>query len=258
VKPPPFEYRRPASLEEALADLAAGGEDAKVLAGGQSLVPMLAFRLARPSVLVDINRTGLDRLEVTPDGIRVEALVRQRDLEREGPAPLPEALRLVAHPAIRNRGTVVGSICHADPAAELPAVALALDGELEIHGPSGRRLVPAVRLFTGPLTTVLEASEVATAVRLHPPAGWRWRVLEVSRRAGDFALVGVVAGTSAARDVGRVAVFGAGPTAFRVDGHPEELAELAMAACRPVDDIHAPAGYRRGLVGELTRRALAV
>lgn len=257
MKPPPFEYRRPASIEEALADLAAGGADAKVLAGGQSLMPMLAFRLARPSVLVDINRLDLGRLELTDGPIRIEALVRQRQVEREAGPPLGDALRLIAHPAIRNRGTVVGSICHADPAAELPAVALALDGVVEVRGQGGARSVDVAAFTLGPLMTALEPSELAVAVRLHPPAGWRWRVLEVTRRAGDFALVGVVAGVSAAGDVGRVAVFGAGPTPYRVDGPVEDLPRLAEAGAAPLSDLHAPADYRRHLVSILTRRALA-
>src|SRR5215472_2211286 len=250
MKPAPFEYVRPESVEEAVAALAGGGDDARVLAGGQSLVPMMAFRLARPP---------LDRVEALPGGeVRIGAVVRQRAAERAGVAPLAEALRWVAHPPIRNRGTVVGSVCHADPAGELPALALALDGVVEVRSAAGAREVPVAELLVGPLMTSLRPGELAVALRLRPPAGWRWRVLEVARRQGDFALAGVVAGTPPpGGEWCRVAVFGAAGRPYVVDGPADELPALAAARAEPASDVHADAVYRRHLVEVLTRRALA-
>ena len=231
-----------------------------MLAGGQSLMPLLAFRLARPALLVDLNRLGaeLGGVEVEEGGtLRVGALARQRTVERSGTLPvLGEALALVGHPAIRNRGTVVGSVCHADPAAEMCAVALALDGSVELRSVRGRREVAVDELLTGPFSTSLEPDELAVALRLRPPAGWRWRVLEVARRAGDFALAGVGAGVDPAGNLARVTVFGAAPRPYRLDGPPAGLAERAAAAARPSGDVHGSAGYRRHLVGVVARRAL--
>jgi len=259
VKAAPFAYRRPESLEEAVAALAEGGEEARVLAGGQSLVPMLAFRLARPRLLVDVNRLPLDRIEVLAGGeVRIGAVVRQRAAERSGVAPLAEALRWVAHPPIRNRGTVVGSVCHADPAAELPALALALDGVLEVRSAAGTRELPVAELLVGPLMTSLRPGELAVALRLRPRQGWRWHVREVARRQGDFALAGVVAGVPPDRGGPcRVAVFGASGRPYVVDGPADELPALAAARADPASDVHADAAYRRHLVEALTRRALA-
>jgi carbon-monoxide dehydrogenase medium subunit len=258
VKAAPFDYESPASIEEALDALARAGEDGKVLAGGQSLVPLLAFRLARPAVLVDINRldSGLSEIRADGDQLVVGALVRQRTAERAGLPLLSDALRLVAHPAVRNRGTVVGSICHADPAAELCAGALVLDATLELRSSRGTREVSVEDLLVGPYTTSLAPDELAIAMRLRPAAGWRWKVLEVSRRAFDFAITGVAAGLSPDGTVGRVGVFGAAPHCYRVDGPPSELPRLASERAEPTSDIHAEAGYRRHLVGVLTRRAL--
>jgi carbon-monoxide dehydrogenase medium subunit len=257
VKAAPFEYRRPESVDEAVAALAAGGDEARVLAGGQSLVPMLAFRLARPAMLVDVNRLPLDRLETLAGGeVRIGAVVRQRVAERAGVAPLAEALRWVAHPPIRNRGTVVGSVCHADPAAELPALALALDGVLEVRSAAGAREVPVSELLVGPLMTSLRPGELAVALRLRPRDGWRWRVREVARRQGDFALAGVVAGVPPDGGACRVAVFGAAGRPYVVDAPAEELPALAAARAEPASDVHADAAYRRHLVEVLTRRAL--
>jgi carbon-monoxide dehydrogenase medium subunit len=232
-----------------------------VLAGGQSLMPLLAFRLARPGLLVDLNRLGEElggmRRE-SGGGLRVGALARQREVERAGLlGVLGEALALVGHPAIRNRGTVVGSVCHADPAAEMCALAIALDGSLELRSVRGTREVAVDELLTGPFTTTIEPDELATALWLRPPVGWRWTVLEVARRAGDFALAGVVAGVDATGERGRLAVFGAGPRAFRVDGPRAGLVERALAAAAPAGDLHGSAAYRRHLVGVVARRALA-
>jgi carbon-monoxide dehydrogenase medium subunit len=231
-----------------------------VLAGGQSLMPLLAFRLARPALLVDLHRLGaeLGGMHAEDGVVRIGALARQREVERAGLLPvLTEALGHVGHPAIRNRGTVVGSVCHADPAAEMCAVALALDGSLELRSAGGGREVAVDDLLAGPFTTTLVTGELATALRLRPPPGWRWRVLEVARRAGDFALAGVVAGVSPSGGEGRLAVFGAGPRAYLVEGDPGELAERAVAAAAPAGDLHGGAAYRRHLVGVVARRALA-
>lgn len=258
MKAAPFEYRSPDSVDEALEALAEAGDEGKVLAGGQSLVPMLAFRLARPAVLVDINRLEGELGGMTGgDGeVRLGALARQRTVERSALPLLSEALGLVAHPTIRNRGTVVGSICHADSAAELCAAALALDGVLEVRSRQGVREVNVEDLLLGPFTTSLEPDELAVGLRLRPPAGWRWKMLEVTRRAFDFAIAGVAVGVSPDGTNGRAAVFGAAPRCYRVDGPVTGLMELAVEKARPTTDIHAEAGYRRHLVGVLTRRAL--
>ena len=277
MKPAPFEYECPRSLDEALAQLARHGDDAKVLAGGQSLVPMLNFRLARPAILVDINRvSGLDGRAEKNGTLHIGALVRQRTLERwaRDRAPLiATALGHVGHAAIRNRGTVAGSVVHADPAAELPALLLALDGAVVARSVRGERLIPAGALFQGPLMTSLAADEVVTETRWSlPAAGDGWGFHEVARRHGDFALVGAVAavGLHGGRlERVRIAVFGAGPTPVRTTsaervlaGRPASSApfeEAAHAAAREIDthaDLHATAEYRRAVAATLIVRAL--
>jgi carbon-monoxide dehydrogenase medium subunit len=279
MKPAPFEYLAPASLDEAVSALASGAGDAKVLAGGQSLVPMLALRLARPATLVDINRLpGLDGLREASGMLEIGALVRQRALERWATSRSPlfaEVLRHVAHPPIRNRGTVVGNVVHADPASELPALLLCLEGAVVARGPRGERMIPADRFYRAPLTTALEGNELATAVRFTlPPAGAGWGFAEVSRRHGDFALVGAVAVLTRVGDGtvarARLAFFGAGGTPLRglaaeraLEGRapsPALLAEAARAAAAalsPDGDIHATAGYRRRVAATLAERTLA-
>jgi carbon-monoxide dehydrogenase medium subunit len=277
VKPPPFAYVDPRTLTEALEHLATGGEDAKILAGGQSLLPMLNLRLARPSLIVDINRVaGLEALVSANGHLRVGALVRQRALERWAAreAPLLAAgLRLVGHAAIRHRGTVAGSIAHADPASELPALLLCLDGAVVAESRRGRRDIAARALFQGPLVTALAADELITETHFEVPApGAGWGFHEVARRHGDFALVGVAAVIT--RESGRVArariaVFGAAPTAVRSEAAehallgreptPKQIAEAAeagAAALAPVDDLHASADYRRRVARTLFERAL--
>lgn len=277
MKPPPFAYVAPRTLAETLEHLAAAGDDAKVLAGGQSLVPMLNLRLARPALIVDINRVaGLDRLVTENGRLRVGALVRQRGLERWAAREVPllaAGLRLVGHVAIRNRGTVAGSIAHADPASELPALLLCLDGTVVAESRRGRREIAAAALFQGPLVTALAADELITETRFElPGAGAGWGFHEVARRHGDFALVGVAA--VIAREGGRVArarvaVFGAAPTTVRAEAAehalvgreptPKQIAEAAeagAAALAPVDDLHASAGYRRRVARTLLERAL--
>jgi aerobic carbon-monoxide dehydrogenase medium subunit len=281
MKPPVFAYHRPATVAEAVATLAAE-PDAKVLAGGQSLVPLLNMRLAAPAALVDINRLGAELGAVTagPDGVRVGALVRHARLERDAAAfatvPLLRAATgHVAHPAIRNRGTTVGSIVHADPAAEMPAVLLLCDGSVEVAGAGGTRTVPAAEFFLGPLESAVRAGELAVSAWFAtPPPGTGYAWLEVSRRAGDYALcgLGVHATLDGDRRVARVraAFCSVGPAPVLVDltgavaGRPydavdwTEAAALAGAAVEPEDDIHATAAYRRHLAGVLAARAGAV
>jgi CO/xanthine dehydrogenase FAD-binding subunit len=275
VKPAPFDYHRPSSVEEA-ADLLAqtGG---KVLAGGQSLVPLMSMRLASPPALVDINGiAGLDRIEVDETAVRVGATVRHRSLELHVGAfaanpLLRQALGQVAHPTIRNRGTTVGSLVHADPAAEMPAVLALLGGEVEVVGAGGRsRTIAADRLFAGPLESSLGADEVAVSATFpHPPAhsGTCW--LELSRRRGDYALVGVgaVVTLDAERLVSsaRLALVSVAGTPVVLDvtdalgGDPDwtAAADRVDAAVDPEADIHASADYRHRLARVLSQRALA-
>jgi carbon-monoxide dehydrogenase medium subunit len=277
VKPAPFEYADPESLDETVGLLTQYGDDAKVLAGGQSLVPMLNLRLARPTLVVDINRiVDLDEIAVVSGALHVGALVRQRALERWAASKAPlltEALRLIGHTAIRTRGTVVGSLVHADPAAELPALFVCCEGTLNVLGPGGRRDIPATELYAGPLTTTVRPDELAIASRWPlPPAHAGWGLHEVARRHGDFALVGAAALVSvrAGRvESARIAVFGAGPIPMRAEdaerllsNQPpaeEAIAEAAAVAVRglePAADIHASADYRRRVAGTLVARAL--
>jgi aerobic carbon-monoxide dehydrogenase medium subunit len=282
VKPAPFVHHAPLTVEQAVAVLAEVGHDGKVLAGGQSLIPILNMRLAAPGHLVDINRVaGLGAVEVTPDAVRVGALVRHAGLQRseEAYAALPllrQALVNVAHPAIRNRGTTVGSIAHADAAGEMPAILALTDGVVEVAGLSRRREVVWSDFFLGALETSLAAEELAVAVRfgrLPPGTGTAFR--EVARRSGDYALAGVgVAVTvtggvvSQARasfvsvtDVPSVldlgpALGGLEPGTAGWDDGLEAAAEAVREHVEPEGDIHASADYRRMLVAELTRRIL--
>jgi carbon-monoxide dehydrogenase medium subunit len=279
VKPPAFTYHRPTGLDEALAVLAETGEDGKVLAGGQSLVPVLNMRLAAPAHLVDINRLpGLASVRADPTAVRVGALVRHADLERDRPAAgilplLAEATRHVAHPAVRNRGTTVGSLAHGDPAAEMPAVLALLGGHVELASAGGRRTVAAAEFFVGPLETAIRPGELAVAAVFPVPAGrtgTAW--LELSRRHGDYALCGVGALVTVDDDLrvtgARVACCSVGPVPVVIDvtdavaGRPGASADwtaagaLAAGKVDPDGDIHATAAYRRHLVGVLTARAL--
>ena len=207
MKPSPVGYSRPQSVAEAIQALAALGPDAKVLAGGQSLVPLMSLRLARPEHLVDINRlTELSYIDVTAGDVAVGALTRHAELLASGSAQtaqplLARALRSVAHPAIRNRGTVVGSLAHADPAAEMPAVLTLLDGSVEAASARGERVIPVADFFLGPLESALEPDELAVAARfpvLAPGSGTGFA--EISRRRGDYAICGVAALVSLADD----------------------------------------------------------
>jgi carbon-monoxide dehydrogenase medium subunit len=269
VKPAPFAYRSAETVEEAVAALAELGEDARVLAGGQSLVPMLNLRLARPSALVDVGRVAaLSGISVN-GALRLGATTRQADALRSGlvaeRAPLLiEALRHVGHPATRSRGTVGGSIAHADPAAELPAVLLALDGEAIVVSSGGERVIPAASLFVGPFATTLAEGELLTALRWRDmPASARHGFAEIARRRGDFALAGAV--VVVAPGYARVALFAVAPRAFRAPeaehaleqgAGAEEAAALAAAASDPSGDPHATAAYRRQAARVATLRAL--
>jgi carbon-monoxide dehydrogenase medium subunit len=279
VKPPSFDYHRPGTVAEALATLAELGDDAKVLAGGQSLVPLLNMRLAAPKALVDINRLGaeLGAIEATADEVRVGALCRHGGLLRESAAAavlplLRQAAQCVAHETIRNRGTTVGSLVHADPAAEMPAVLLLCDGSMELASVSGTRTVPAAEFFIGPLESSLRSGELALSATFAVPpgrTGSAW--VEVSRRAGDYALCGVGLTVTLAGDGtiagSRAAYISVGPTPVLVDlteavgGAEVERADWAAAAAlaseriEPEEDIHATADYRRHLVSVLTARA---
>lgn len=263
-----FDYLRPASVEEAVSALAESGGEAKVLAGGQSLVPLLALRLARPSLVVDINRVpGLDGIEVRDGEVRFGALVRHARLASQTVHPLlARAAGLIGHPAIRARGTIAGSLAHADPSAELPVCATALGMTLEVSSPSGTREVGAETLYQGALTTSLAESDLVTAVRAPLPE--RWGLAEFARRPGDFALVLVCAARLASG--WRVAAGGVGGVPVRClqaeaildAGEPDATRRSkACAAARsevdPVDDLHGSARYRRALVGELLESALA-
>jgi len=249
VKPPPFDYHAPATVDEACT-LLDSLEDAKVLAGGQSLVPLLNFRLARPAHLVDINRIGnLDRIYERDGGVAIQALARQAAVEdsdlvdRVCPL-LGAAIRLVAHRVIRNRGTVCGSLAHADPASELPAVLLALGGHVVVRSTRGERLIDAGALFQGVMETALAPDELLVEAWF-PASPKPFAVIEESRRHGDFALAGVV------RAADRLALFGVAPTPVLAD--PREPAE----GLRPSGDLEASAEFRLHLVRVLAAKAFA-
>jgi len=282
MKPPRFTYHDPATVEDTLDLLALHGDAARILAGGQSLMPMLNFRLARPGHVIDINRLAdLDTVSPGPDdGLRIGALVRQRTLERselirERCPLIAQAMPFVGHPQIRARGTLGGSLAHADPAAELPAVMVALGAQLTLESAGGRRTIGAEDFFVSSLATALTPREMLTEIALPPwPARTGSSLHEVAIRRGDFALGGVAA-TLTLDAQGRVAgarivCFGVGPRPVRaadaerslVGGAPSapalaEAGRLAGAAVDPSDDIHASGAYRRRLAGVLTTRALA-
>ena len=279
MKPPKFDYHAPASIDEAVALLQRYGGDAKVLAGGQSLMPMLNFRLTRPAALVDVNRiAALAYIREDDSTIAFGAMTRQRTIEFSPvvAARLPllrEATRWVGHLPIRSRGTIGGSIAHADPSAEYPAVLTALDGAVVAQGPRGRRTVKAGDLFETYLTTTLAADEVVVEVRLPAmPAGAGYAFEEFARRHGDFALVGIAAMIVRAGGrctAARLAAAGAGPVPLRLRAAEEILerdglgdAAIEAAAARaaelvqPDSDVHASADYRRHLTRVLTGRAI--
>ena len=280
MKPAPFEYHAPRSLEEALGLMANLGDQARPLAGGQSLVPMLSMRLARPAAIVDLN--GIPELayhRIESDALVVGALCRHRDVELDTEVgvrcqAIGEAVPLIGHIAIRNRGTVVGSIAHADPAAEWPLFAMLLDAVARVEGRRGAREVASGDLFQGAFTTSLDDGELMTEIRFAlPPPGSGSAFLEVARRHGDFALGAAAAVVDLAPDGGvresRVAIAGIEAVPSRLEQAESAItgrvptaeacavaAAAAAAGLQPTDDIHAPAAYRRQLAQTLVRRAL--
>ena len=280
MKPAAFEYVVANSIEQAVAALAQAGGDAKILAGGQSLVPMLNFRLLRPAILVDINRIpGLAFIEDAGDAVKIGALTRHHQIEtspviaKHFPV-LSCAMTHVAHLAIRNRGTIGGSLSHADPAAELPMMALLLDAELHIVSAKGMRTRKARGFFRDALIVDLAEDELLTEIhvpKLPPQTGWGFD--EVARRAGDFALAAVAATVSVsggAMKEARIALTGVGQTPVRASeaeallvGQKLEaklmarVIEAVRAAIKPETDLHASSDYRRQLAGTLVGRALA-
>lgn len=289
MKPPPFEYSAPTSIEETLQLLAQHGDSAKLLAGGQSLLPMLNFRLLEPGIIVDLNRVGeLDWLSAKDDSFAFGALIRHAAMERarcvrEQIPILATALGHVGHLAIRNRGTLVGSLCHADPAAEVSAIAQLLDAKLTVRSMGSVREIAAGEFFTGALETVLAPNELVTGVELCLPRSGRWEqgsgvgwgFREVARRAGDFALAGaavVVLMSEGLVSSARVALFGVYETVVRVRELEKELEGTAGARefveqavgdlvtsfdMEPLDDLHASPKFRVHLGQKVICRALS-
>jgi len=264
VIPRPFDYERPSSVEEAVSVLAAaGGRDAKLIAGGQSLVPMLSLGLARPDLLVDVSRLELDGIETLDGLVRVGAMTCHRTLELDPEVrrllPLAaEAARHVGNPRVRNRGTFGGSLAHADPAAELPVVALAHGGEIVAHGPGGARRIPLEEFFLGYLETALAPDEVLVAAELERlPEGGGVGFHEEAQRADDFALA-CAAAVVQPDGRARVVVGGVGDRPLRFDGDPGELAATVESAVEPEEDAFVSAAFRRRLAGVCVRRALAL
>jgi aerobic carbon-monoxide dehydrogenase medium subunit len=283
MKAPPFDYAAPTSLEEAVARKAADGDEALLLAGGQSLIPLMALRLATPATIVDLNRVE-ELAYVRPEKglLRIGAMARHRDVEDSADvlarAPvLADAVPSIGHRAIRNRGTVGGSVAHADPAAEWPALALALDATIEVAGPSGSRDVGAGDFFLAPFVNALASDEMVREIRFAPPdaPGTGSAFVKHSRRHGDFAIAGVAVvvriGAEERVSAARIVLLGVGGTPVRVtdaerdlEGGPLTDGAIAAAAeaCRrilePPTDVHASGRYRRHLSGVLAGRALRV
>lgn len=280
MKPAPFVYASPATLAEAVALLSAPDANAMPIAGGQSLMPVLAFRLAAPKMLVDLRRIpGLDRIEINGDGVHLGAMVRWRDIEDDARLDtahplLKAAIAHVAHYQIRNRGTIGGSLAHADPAAELPGIAVACDGIIKASGPNGARTIRAADFFLGPLSTVLKSGELITGLQLpHWPATRRWGFEEISRRRGDFAITAIalfydtdargcatnthIGVIGACRRPHRIATAEAALNGRVInDASMLAAAKVAAEGVDPPEDLHAPARYRRALVETLVERAL--
>jgi carbon-monoxide dehydrogenase medium subunit len=281
MKLPSFHYQSPTSLDDAIRILSAEEGAAKIIAGGQSLMPMMAFRLASPSILVDLaSIPDLDRIAIDATGVTFGAMVRWRDIEEDGrlraACPLvAAAVEHIAHYQIRNRGTIGGSLAHADPSAEIPGIAVTCDAEIEIVGPRGSRLVAASDFIEGPLTTCLSHDEIIRSVRFPP---WsverRWAFEEFAQRRGDFAYAGIAlhyaeAACGAISDA-HVGVIGATNIPRRLPLVEKALngkrldssvvaaaATIGSAAVQVADDLHASAEYRRALVGTLIERTLA-
>ncbi len=281
MKPAPFDYYAPTSVDETCSLLARYGSDAKLLAGGQSLVPLLALRLAQPATLIDLNGVHeLDYIRADDNGVAIGAMTRQRTVERssvmrETCPLLPAAVEWIGHPQIRNRGTIGGSLVHSDPAAELPALATLLDATFTITNAQGaKRTVKPDEFFVTYLTTAVEPEEMLSEIYFTTlPAGTGWSFVEVARRHGDFALVGAAAtvalDSAGACSNARIALFGVAPTATRspsaeqalLNQKPDEQ-EIAAAASEvvkdidPPGDVHASVEYRKYVATNLVRRAL--
>ena len=283
MKPAPFQYHAPTTLDEALSLLNEHGYDAKILAGGQSLIPTMNFRLAQPAVLIDLNHVPkLFYINESADGgLRLGAMTRQSQVERSQlvaqRAPLlHESMALIAHPQIRNRGTIGGSIAHADPAAELPVLAVALGAQLRVQSSTGERIIPARDFYMGLFTTALEPEEILTEIHipaLPPRSGWAMD--EVARRHGDYAIVGAAATLSLAEDgtcqqaklvflsvgEGPVSAEQAEQMLIGESPTPERIADSAQIAATqeidPAADIHASVAYRRHLAEVLAKRVLS-
>src|SRR5262245_38901969 len=280
MKPPRFDYLAPRTLDEALAHLHHHGDQAKILAGGQSLIPMLNFRLAHPGLVVDVNRlTDLAYVRQHDGGVAVGALTRQHaversDLVRSRVPIVAEACRFIGHVPIRHRGTIGGNLAHADPASELPAVMVALEATLTVSSGKSHRTVPAEQFFVAPLTTSLRASELLTEIRIPAlPDRTGGAFVEMARRAGDFALVGVAVlvtlDESGRCQRARVALCGVGPTPIRAKAAEEaivgqapsgglidEAAGRAAAATSPPSDVHGSAAFRTKLARHFTHHAI--
>ena len=280
MKLPPFEYACPTSVSEAVALLAAHGGEAKALAGGQSLVPMLAFRVAAPALLVDLRKlSDLRQIKITDAGVVLGAMVRWSDILKDARLAkahplLVAAVRHVAHYQIRNRGTAGGSLAHADPAAELPGIVVACEAEIAVIGKAGARVIAAKDFFRGPLMTALEPDEIITEIRFPAwPAGRRYGFCEFARRRGDFALAAAVLfydpdaqGRACNAHAGAIGVADVPLRLTAVEkvleGHKVDDAIMAQAeaaasaAVDPADDIHASGAYRKHLIGVMVERAL--
>jgi carbon-monoxide dehydrogenase medium subunit len=279
MKLPPFDYACPATIPEAV-QLLGSHDDAKAIAGGQSLMPMLAFRLAHPTLLVDLRKLAeLRGIRISERGVVLGAMVRWRDIlddDRLATAHplLKAAVAHVAHYQIRNRGTVGGSIAHADPAAEMPGIAMTCDAEIAVVGKSGTRVIQAADFFQGPLMTALTSDEIITEIRLPAwPARRRWGFQEFARRRGDFAMAGAAvfydpdqSGRARNAHAGAIGVadrpLRLGGVEDALDGQAVDEATIAKAEAAasamvdPPDDIHASGAYRRALVGTMVERAL--
>jgi CO/xanthine dehydrogenase FAD-binding subunit len=280
MKPPAFDYVRATSVDQVIEVLQQAGGDAKILAGGQSLMPMLNFRLLRPSVLIDLNHVpGIAHIEAGKDGLRVGALARHHKVEtseviKEHFPTITAAMAHVAHLAIRNRGTIGGSLAHSDPAAELPMLCVLLDARLKIRGPDGHRVIDAADFHVGALTTALEDTELIEEVEFpYLPPGTGWGFEEVARRLGDFAIVAMGATITPSEggiSQARVAITGVGEVPMRIaaaealligSSEPspqliDAVAAAVMGAIEPNSDLHVSADYRRHVAGALTRRVV--
>jgi carbon-monoxide dehydrogenase medium subunit len=279
MKPARFEYVAPTTLDAAVEALAAADGEGKVLAGGQSLLPLLNFRMARPALLVDLNGIKeLSFIELRGDSVVIGALTRHSEIEHSPliAACLPvvsAAMRHVAHLAIRNRGTIGGSLSHADPAAELPMMAMFYDASLIVQGPAGRRTIAARDFFVDALTNCLEPEDIVVEVEFPILQHDGWAFEEVARRFGDFALASIAVsirrGPSGIQDA-RVAVMGVADTPLRLEHverqlceikidarTPDRFSDLVTSSVSPNSDLHASAEYRKHLLGELARRAMS-